>query len=240
LDAASKTDPGASGNDAARAKSPSAPAKAPNENAASAGLAVVQPNTADGSEKLPVTTTEIPPLVPAVQSPKPVKPAADAPVVRYDLAQPNEAERQSQDLQEFLEEGENRSPLGIVMRESQRRLDDGGDVDGLLIVNVRPGSPAARAGLLGYSAAGRDVLEGAAIAAALFFPPAILAVAVLDDRHVGESYDMIIGVDGRRVANFIDFEDHMRNLEPGEIVYLSILRNNKRIQVPVELPRANR
>jgi S1-C subfamily serine protease len=49
--------------------------------------------------------------------------------------------------------------------------------------------------------------------------------------QVGESYDMIIGVDGSRVTNFLDFQDRMRDLQPGEIVYLSVVRNGKRLQV---------
>jgi len=80
------------------------------------------------------------------------------------------------------------------------------------------------------------VLEGAAVAAAMVFPPAILAVAVLDQTHVGESYDMIIGVDGKRVSNFLDFEDQMREAKPGDVVYLSVIRNGTRMQVPVQVP----
>ena len=72
---------------------------------------------------------------------------------------------------------------------------------------------------------------------ALLFPPAILAVAAVEQIRFGESYDMIIGVDGMRVTNFLDFEDLMRDVRPGEIVYLSIVRDGKRVQVPVQLPR---
>ena len=35
---------------------------------------------------------------------------------------------------------------------------------------------------------------------------AILLIPVLDSTHVGESYDMIIGVDGTRVMKFPDFQ----------------------------------
>jgi len=66
----------------------------------------------------------------------------------------------------------------------------------------------------------------------------VLAVAVLEGTHVGESYDMIIGVDGKRVTNYLDFEDEMRDARPGDVVYLSVVRNGKRIQTPVHLPIA--
>jgi S1-C subfamily serine protease len=46
---------------------------------------------------------------------------------------------------------------------------------------------------------------------------------------------MIIGVDGARVVNYLDFEDRMRDVQPGEIVYLSIVRNGDRVQVPVQV-----
>ncbi|HJU28705.1 MAG TPA: PDZ domain-containing protein, partial [Candidatus Binataceae bacterium] len=67
-------------------------------------------------------------------------------------------------------------------------------------------------------------------------PPAVVAVPILDQVHVGESYDLIVAVDGSRVTNFLDFEDRMRDVRPGEIVYLSIVRDGNRVQVPVHVP----
>ncbi|HXW83177.1 MAG TPA: PDZ domain-containing protein, partial [Candidatus Binataceae bacterium] len=55
--------------------------------------------------------------------------------------------------------------------------------------------------------------------------------------QIGERYDLIIGVDGERVTNSLDFEDRMRDLEPGEIVYLSVVRDGRRLQVKVTVPR---
>ena len=77
----------------------------------------------------------------------------------------------------------------------------------------------------------RNVLTGVAVAATLFFPPAIVALPLLAQANLGDSYDMIIGVDGTRVSNFLDFEDQMREVQPGEIAYLSIVRNGDRVQV---------
>ena len=64
-----------------------------------------------------------------------------------------------------------------------------------------------------------------------FGQAAILLIPVLDIYQVGESYDMIIGVDGSRVTNFLDFQDRIHDLQPGEIIYLSVLRDGKRVQV---------
>jgi S1-C subfamily serine protease len=105
-----------------------------------------------------------------------------------------------------------------------------------LIIDVFAGSPAARAGLHPYHRAMRDVLETAAVAGAMFCPPAVLLVPVFDQVHVGESYDLIIGVDGSRVTNLLDFEDRLRDVQAGEIVYFSIVRNGQRMQIQVRVP----
>ncbi len=139
-------------------------------------------------------------------------------------------------LQEFMAEGSDTSVIGVELREDRRKLSGGGEADGLLILKVHKDSPAAEAGLHGYSTAAHSALEGVALAAAMVFPPAVLAVAVLEGTQVGESYDMIIGVDGKRVTNYLDFEDEMRDARPGDVVYLSVVRNGKRKQMPVRLP----
>ena len=141
-------------------------------------------------------------------------------------------------LQEFMAEGSDTSVIGVELREDRRKLSGGGEADGLLILKVHKNSPAAEAGLHGYSTAAHSALEGVALAAAMVFPPAVLVVAVLEGTHVGESYDMIIGVDGKRVTNYLDFEDEMRDAKPGDVVYLSVVRNGKRRQIPVHVPIA--
>lgn len=144
-------------------------------------------------------------------------------------------EPQLHSLQEFMAEGVNASPLGMEMQEGERRLD-GREVDGLLVVAIQPDSPASKAGICAGHQAAHDVLEGVAVAASLVFPPAMLAVPVIESVQIGENYDLIIGVDGNRVTNFMDFEDDLRDAQPGEIVYLNILRSGKRLQVPVKMP----
>jgi PDZ domain len=139
-------------------------------------------------------------------------------------------------LQDFMSQGDVTSPLGMEVREDRRKVNDSGEADGLLIVNVVAGSPAAKAGLHSYHRAVRDALETAAVAGSLFFPPAVLMVPVLDQVHVGESYDMIIAVDGNRVTNLLDLQDRLRDVQPGEIVYLTVIRNGQRVQIPVQVP----
>jgi S1-C subfamily serine protease len=37
------------------------------------------------------------------------------------------------------------------------------------------------------------------------------------------------------VSNFLDLYDGMRDTQPGEIVYLNILRNGRRVQGPLRI-----
>jgi hypothetical protein len=135
--------------------------------------------------------------------------------------------------QQFDNDGVLSTPFGMELREAKRTLKSGEDADGLLITSVEKGSPAAAAGLHPYTHVVHDALAGAAIAAAVtgVGMPAILLLPALDIMQIGESYDMIIGVDGSRVTNFLDFQDRMRDLQPGELVYLSVVRDGKRMQV---------
>jgi hypothetical protein len=139
-------------------------------------------------------------------------------------------------LQEFMKEGVNASPLGVELEEGARRGRNGREIDGLLVVALQPGSPAERAGVQAGHRVAHDLVEGAAVAASLFFPPALFAVPVIETMQFGENYDLIIGVDGNRVANFMDFQDQLRDAQSGESVYLNILRRGKRLQLPVEMP----
>jgi S1-C subfamily serine protease len=83
------------------------------------------------------------------------------------------------------------------------------------VVALQPGSPAERAGVMAGHRAVHDVLEGAVVVASLVFPPALLAVPVIETIQLGENYDLIIGVDGYRVTNFMNFQDQLREAQPG-------------------------
>jgi PDZ domain len=197
----------------------------------------------------PPQATDVQEIAPAI-TPNPVQTSIDeAPaatggstgngdIERYRQGQslPQIAAPRLHSLQEFMSEGTDDSPIGLELREDTRTLKTGERADGLLILKVRSGSPAAQAGLKSYSSRTKTLLEAATVAGAMVFPPAILAIVAIDQTNIGESYDMIIGVDGRRVTNFLDFEDQMRGLKPGDILYLSVVRNGRRLQIRVHVP----
>jgi hypothetical protein len=139
-------------------------------------------------------------------------------------------------LQDFINQGIDDSPLGMELREDCTKFESHEKVCGLAVLDVRNGSPADNAGVKRYTALTHDLLDGASVAAALVFPPAIVAVAVIDQSGIGESFDLIIGVDGRRVRHILDFQDLTSNVRPGDTVYLTIVRAGRRVQLPVQVP----
>jgi hypothetical protein len=216
---------------------------------AAASAAAASSNAAGPTNLVPSPRDDVEPAVPATAE---ISPASSSPSgaaldaqAAADSQAPNESndiakyqEEQSglppqQMMQQFDDDGELSTPWGMQLREAKRALKSGEEADGLLITKVEKGSPAAAAGLHPYNHTVHDALAGAAVAGSMvpFGQAAILLIPVLDMYQVGESYDMIIGVDGSRVTNFLDFQDRMQDLQPGEIVYLSVVRNGKRMQV---------
>jgi len=199
------------------------------------------PTPLDNIEATAPGTAEIPPAdsVGALQqqppgaAPDSQSSSADgSEVARYQEEQSGMPPEQLKALQEFDSEGELSTPFGMQLREAKRTLKSGEDADGLLIIAVAKGSPAAAVGLRPYSHGVHDALAAAAMVGAVFSGGlSVVVIPALDYMQIGESYDMIIGVDGSRVTNFLDFQDRMRDLQPGEVVYLSVVRDGKRLQV---------
>ncbi len=231
---------------AAAATAPAAPAPAPTaaepsvesmgEGGGDASTIIVPdsmpaPRIVNQDGAIPPSTT----VIPGASGTLPGDAADQNQIVNYEVQQnPQLIDPQLHSMQEFMdEEGSETSPLGIEVQEDQRKLADGEIADGLLVVGVVPGSPAAAAGLHAFRRTARNIIEGTAIAAALVFPPAVAVVPIIESVNFHENYDLIIGVDGVRVTNFLDFDDRMRDVQPGEIVYLSLVRNGRRVQLPV-------
>jgi len=247
--AAASTSTAGSGSGAPIAEAPVASpprtAVAPSaDSATAAGTSNIVATPLDMDSAQP-GTAEIPPANPADASQQQQPSPADSQssyqsneVLRYQEEQSGMPPEQLRSLQEFDSEGELSTPFGMQLREAKRTLKSGEEADGLLITVVAKGSPAAAVGLHAYSHGVHDALTGVVVASSMvpFGQFAILLLPVLDYAQVGESYDMIIGVDGSRVTNFLDFQDRMRDLQPGELIYLSVVRDGKRLQVTMPVP----
>ena len=83
---------------------------------------------------------------------------------------------------------------------------------GVLVGLVRPGSPAAKAGLRGGS-----------------------ATATVDGDTLTVGGDIIVSIDGRAVVHFSDLAETIAGKKPGDRVTLGIIRGGTHIQLPVTL-----
>jgi hypothetical protein len=194
-----------------------------------------EPTSMSSSSPDPSTATEIPQanLPPPPEEQAPQNPVEQPPEQLVPVNLPPVAT-----LNEFLTNGDYTSLLGVQVREASARLRSGVEVEGLQVEAVLPNSPAARAGIRPYRAAAHYMIDGVFAAASFVFPPAMLLLVVADQSRVGTSYDLIIGVDGVRVTNILEFDDQLRNCKPGDIVYVNLVRDGKRLQIPVEVPRS--
>ncbi|HEV3110343.1 MAG TPA: PDZ domain-containing protein [Candidatus Binataceae bacterium] len=130
------------------------------------------------------------------------------------------------------------SQLGILARDGHATLDDGEKIAGVTVVDVS--SKGAAANALGTHEVPHllvgGALLGAGVASAVLFPPALIVVALLINSHVGMSYDLVVGVDGSRVRNTLEFMQSMADVQSGDTLYLAIVRGGHRLQIPVQLP----
>jgi S1-C subfamily serine protease len=181
-------------------------------------------------------TAEIsPPLNSQAVDANSIQPQGESPAVPYQLDQ-NSNQPDPQGLKNYLDENEQISVFGIDLRLDSRKVER--DIPGLLVVDVAAGSPGAVAGLHPFRQPARDVLNGVGMLAAMAFPPAMAVVPIVEAVPLHEKYDLIIGVDGVRIASFLGFYEQVRNVRPGEVVYLNVLRNGQRVQVPMRVTSA--
>ncbi len=158
--------------------------------------------------------------------------AGQASLAPLEVEQPvNESEPPG--LKEYLQANDEISLLGMRLRLEQRE-----GIQGLLIVDIAAGSPAAQAGLHPFRQPVRTFINGMSMLAAMAFPPAVVVAPMIGSIPLNETYDLIIGVDGSRVGDFMELYYHVRDVRPGEIVYLNVLHNGDRVQVPVRVTSA--
>jgi S1-C subfamily serine protease len=126
--------------------------------------------------------------------------------------------------------------LGIEVKNGQSTLKNHHNFDGVEILAVLPRSPGAAAGLQGERQQLQVALTVGLLAASMFFPPAMLGVAVLGSSGLGKSEEFIIAVDGERTQDVTELGEALDKAETGEVVYLTVVRNGRRKQLSVALP----
>jgi S1-C subfamily serine protease len=118
--------------------------------------------------------------------------------------------------------------LGIQVDDGMDRFE-GQDVFGAEILNVRPSSPGARAGLQSRRAAINTVLQVVTMAGTVVFPAVAVAYVVVSEIGVGDWHDLIIGMDGERVHGVSDLESALEQVKEGDTFYLTVLRSGRRV-----------
>lgn len=104
---------------------------------------------------------------------------------------------------------------------------------GVRVTGMFEGSPAQRAGL---HAEGKLRWQQAIAGLLALSPAAPLAIPFIlslgEDSGPG---DVILAADGERVRNKEEFEQAMHRFQPGDMVYLSVLRRSSLLQISVKL-----
>jgi S1-C subfamily serine protease len=93
--------------------------------------------------------------------------------------------------------------------------------DGLLVATLEPGGPAERAGLRGFRIVRRKQRQG----------PLVYDTETIDR----STADLIVAVNGKPVETLDDFLSYVEEHKPGEQVELTIIRQQRRMEVPVVL-----
>jgi len=130
--------------------------------------------------------------------------------------------------------------LGVAVQRIESHSTPDRDINGLEIVSVDPDSPAEHAGLKGRGGMTKLGASGAT-AGALMAPLDIALMPLLKKTgQLGQTGDLIVAIDDRRVAGEADLETALGDLKPGDTIYLTVVRlasdgAHKTIKIPVKL-----
>jgi S1-C subfamily serine protease len=128
--------------------------------------------------------------------------------------------------------------LGILGRDDRANLEDGEQISGVAVVDLSRGDTSV--GGLKSEKAPRDmmtgVLLGAEVAATILCPPVMLGFEMFVESRLGKSWDLIVAVDGYRVTNTFELIQAVQDTQPGDRVYLAIVRKRQRMQIDFRVP----
>ena len=116
----------------------------------------------------------------------------------------------------------------------------GQPISGLQVMNVDPSSPAERAGLVAHSAMTTVGATGTTTAELLGPLANAIPPLLAKSGQLGQDGDLIVAIDDHRVASGDDLPDRLSQLNPGDIIYLTVLRQQrggsyKAVKLPVTL-----
>lgn len=208
---------------------------------ASPALAQIQSGTksipAGGDQTLVIPPTGPSPAQPSVEAPRaPEQSAPEQNAPEPDLGSDNAP------LPADLPAPEDNGPrpyLGISVLYTVATRD-GQQVNGLEVMDVDADSPASRAGLKSRTPMTTIGASGATAGELLGPLDAALRPLLAKSGQLGEDGDLIVAIDDHRVTSDSDLPDHLSRLHPGDIIYLTVLRQQrggsyKAVKLPVTL-----
>lgn len=197
--------------------------------------------TQGGTKSIPAggdQTLVIPP-----SAPLPAQPSAEAPPSAPEQNAPQpDLGSDNAPLPADLPASEDNGPrpyLGIsVLYAVSTR--DGQRVSGLEVMDVDADSPASRAGLRSRTPMTTIGASGATAGELLGPLDAAVRPLLAKSGQLGEDGDLIVAIDDHRVTSDSDLPDHLSRLHPGDIIYLTVLRQQrggsyKAVKLPVTL-----
>ena len=182
-------------------------------------------------------TLVIPPAAPS-----PAKPDTEAPRAPQERAPEPDLGSDNAPLPADLPAPENHGPrpyLGISVQYTVSIRDEQ-QVGGLEVMEVDGDSPASRAGLKARTPMTTVGASGATAGELLGPLDAALRPLLAKSGQLGQDGDLIVSIDDHRVTSDSDLPDHLAQLHPGDIVYLTVLRQQrggsyKAVKIPVTL-----
>ncbi len=175
-------------------------------------------------------------VIPPAANPEPAPGGEAGSAPGHGGAAPNQHEQQPPDL------GSDNSPLpaDLPSQPGRRPLPylgvgvmytvssaDGQQVSALKVMSVDPDSPAARAGLATGTPAS-TIGASTQTAGQLLGPlDAALRPLLAKSGQLGTDGDLIVAIDDHRVAAASDLRDRLAQLHPGDVIYLTVLRQQR-------------
>jgi S1-C subfamily serine protease len=131
--------------------------------------------------------------------------------------------------------------LGISVFRDQGKLASGEELDGLAVTSVDKLGPAYKAGIRAQHIVVKSAAEevGATVlvlGAAAFFPPTLFVVPMLARMPSTKTYDVIVAIDAQRIQDVEELESSLRSATAGETIYLTIIRDGRRLQLRMPMP----